>query len=73
MDQRSQFNLHSEKSRQAIQKLIDKFGPHARFDSANPVEMTVDELCEVLLCLSRCDVLLTLADHLIKTLAESEQ
>jgi hypothetical protein len=56
IDQRT-FTRHSRKTQQAIRKILVRFEPHARHDSRDPVESSLDELREILLTLERCEKL----------------
>jgi hypothetical protein len=64
-DQRTSFARYSEKTQNTIYKLVDRFEPHARYDSPDPVEITLDELRALLLTLKRANQLLVQADELL--------
>jgi hypothetical protein len=64
------FRVHSEKTRLSIAKLINRYQAHARHDS-DPMEISVDELRELLLTLERCEALLTQAGEMVEKQAEA--
>jgi hypothetical protein len=65
IDQRT-FTRHSEKTQQAICKLLVRFEPHARHDSGEPVEISLDDLREIVLTLERCEKLFKQASKLLE-------
>jgi hypothetical protein len=60
------FHRHHAKTHAAIRKLVERFEPHARYRSRDPVELSLDELREILLTLSRCETLLVQAIELLQ-------
>jgi hypothetical protein len=56
----------TRKTQAELQKLLDRYGPHAQHNSRDPVEMSLDELCAGLLTIQRAERLITVMAELLQ-------